>query len=374
MEAENTIAKAPSSGLGQSFQEPNIPLNWIDFGKRQPWQLTFLACHVDSPVRNSGGAIDQDSGLSFVENITESKDVCQNADLHLSQGFLASPATFLVTQSLIPIFSESKPSIFNDILYPSPWYWIKKVRPEYKANEDPDWSIKKDLLYWTGSSTGGHTTLNNWQYLHRQRLTLKTSKDSNVNLTLLNKDPNSNIWTPYQTKWSNISHLFDIRITSVPEHQCEPEACKTMSDAFDCGVRKDGSTSDIRVDSINATYLSKYVLDMDGNTFSGRFYRLLETRSAVLKQTIFKEWHDGRLIPWVHYIPVSPSGDELGEIMRFLTQEEAGRTIGRNIAAQGRDWAKRTLRIADIELTFLRLLMEYGRLVSDERDYLGYKE
>lgn len=34
----------------------------------------------------------------------------------------------------------------------------------------------------------------------------------------------------------------------------------------------------------------KYMLDLDGNAWSGRFHRLLSTNSAVLKSTIFPEW------------------------------------------------------------------------------------
>lgn len=34
----------------------------------------------------------------------------------------------------------------------------------------------------------------------------------------------------------------------------------------------------------------KYLLDIDGNAWSGRFHRLLSSNSAVLKSTIFPEW------------------------------------------------------------------------------------
>ena len=46
----------------------------------------------------------------------------------------------------------------------------------------------------------------------------------------------------------------------------------------------------------------KYTLnfDIDGNGHSGRFYRLLNSRSLPLKQTVFREWHDERLEPWLH--------------------------------------------------------------------------
>ena len=102
-------------------------------------------------------------------------------------------------------------------------------------------------------------------------------------------------------------------------------------------------------------------------------YRLLKSRSAVIKQTIFKEWHDGHLVPWVHYIPLSMDADELPEMMRFLVQDHRGRALGERIARQSRSWANITLRKIDLRLAFLRLLLEYGRLMSDDRDTLYYE-
>lgn len=345
---------------------------WLDLSMIEPWQAMSASCPVDSPARDETLEMtDQPYPLlPFVSNLSESQDVCQQANLHQSQGFLVSPASFSITHSLLPVFSHSKPSIFNDILYPSIWYWIKMSINDYKAEEDVGWVEKKDNLYWTGSATGGSADVENWRHLHRQRLVLKTAHDSKAHLTLLQRDPGSELWKSYNTEWSNVSHMFDIRITAV-NTQCTEEACEAMRDAFHLTSHKDGAEA-TKKDPPGAAYASKYVLDIDGNTFSGRFYRLLESKCAVLKQTIFKEWHDGRLIPWVHFIPVSPSAAELGEIMRFLTEEDAGKWIGRDIAFHGREWAKKTLRMVDLEVTFLRILLEYGRIVSDDRDTLGY--
>lgn len=98
---------------------------------------------------------------------------------------------------------------------------------------------------------------------------------------------------------------------------------------------------------------------MDGNSFSNRFYRSLGSKCAVLKQTIMKEWHDGRLVSWVHFISVSLEADGLGEIMRFLINEIAGQKIGRQFAGDGRNWPNTVFRKIDLKITFLRILMEH---------------
>ena len=84
----------------------------------------------------------------------------------------------------------------------------------------------------------------------------------------------------------------------------------------------------------------KFVLDLDGNSFSGRYYRLLQSKSLVLKQTLFEEWHDDRVFPWVHFVPVSTGFEELPELMRFLATTERGGEIAAQIAADSRVWAR----------------------------------
>lgn len=42
------------------------------------------------------------------------------------------------------------------------------------------------------------------------------------------------------------------------------------------------------------------------------------------------------------------------------------------IADQGRKWASRALRKEDMEIYFFRLLLEWGRLVDDRRDEIGF--
>jgi len=294
-------------------------------------------------------------------------DICLNANHHTYHGLLSSPESMSLTHTLVPILTQGTPSIFNDILFPSVWYWGQMLGGEYREDEDTDWSLKKDNLYWTGKATGGYTRSQNWRNMHRPRMALMTAKDSTATATLLHQDQKTHVWREYQTTYSNLSHLFDIRISDVGT-QCDPSACDALHDAFHLTP----FTGDANRDPQSASYASKYVLDIDGNGFSGRYYRLLKSKSCVLKQTIIQEWHDGRLVPWVHFIPISLEGRELAEVMRWLVEEEAGRVAGERIAAQGREWGNRVLRPVDFEVTMTRLLMELGRVMNDDRDQLVY--
>lgn len=42
------------------------------------------------------------------------------------------------------------------------------------------------------------------------------------------------------------------------------------------------------------------------------------------------------------------------------------------IADQGKRWAEKVLRKEDMEVYFFRLLLEWGRLVDDRRDEIGF--
>lgn len=84
--------------------------------------------------------------------------------------------------------------------------------------------------------------------------------------------------------------------------QCDPGQCAEESQYFELSDRE----------GPNEGFKYKFIFDLDGNSFSGGYYTLLASRSVIFKQTIFKEWHDDRLIPWVHYIPVSLDMGEPG--------------------------------------------------------------
>ena len=358
--------KKPALEVPQSTHRVSDPVKWINVGRQDAWEAMLSSCHVDSPARSElvrEGLTDKAASLPFVSNTTTNMDVCSSPDLLHGHGFLASPESLTITHSLVPVFAQCKPSIFNDILYPSPYYQMQIESNDYDESTDSDWDEKLDRRYWAGTATGGYHTAHNWMNMHRARLTLMTASDSDKVVSLLKRD-GQGFWQTIQSKWSDIASLFYLKIVNIV--QCSEEACEAMRSRFS------DSDGEMKHEAIEAALGSKYALDMDGNTFSGRYYRLLKSNVAVFKHTSFKEWHDGRLVPWVHYIPVSASAEELGETMRYLVQEEEGRDIGRAIAAQGRDWARKTLRREDLEVVFVRVMMEYARVMSDDRERVGY--
>jgi hypothetical protein len=109
-------------------------------------------------------------------------------------------------------------------------------------------------------------------------------------------------------------------------------------------------------------------MDVDGNSFSARFYRLLGSRSVVLKQTLFEEWHDDRLVPWVHYIPVSMNMHELPEVVRWLALTPEGHRAAEEMAGRGREWRERSLGSEHRRIWLWRCVLEYARVMDVGRD------
>jgi len=107
--------------------------------------------------------------------------------------------------------------------------------------------------------------------------------------------------------------------------------------------------------------------DLDGNGHSGRFYRLLNSHSLPLKQTVFREWHDERLQPWQHYVPISLSVEDLPEVVRYLVIEEEGQQMAAQMAEIGREWSLRALRPVDQAIYLFPLMIELSRLQNPSR-------
>lgn len=364
------VARTPRKGPLLPGKRPELAqhVDLLNIGKQNTWDALSLSCSPGTAARDFSLQADGSPFLTkmgFLSNLTLSKDVCQFPELHNIHAGLRHPSSMTITHSLIPVFSQAKASCFNDLLYPSPFYAEKLRTGEYKEQDDVDWELKENIVYWTGSNTGGHSTSENWRSLQRQRLALMTLNESQpINLLRLTHQPGegSSEWVPIESTIAAISNYTHVRISAAI--QCDHAACREQEDVLQInnGVR----------DDITDGYKARYNLDIDGNGLSGRFYRLLMSKSAVLKQTLYQEWHDDWLIPWFHYIPISMDLRDFPEIVRYLTQDPEGQALGRKVAENSYDWSRRVLRTEDMRLVWWRLMLEYGRLTNDDRDQMRY--
>lgn len=120
-----------------------------------------------------------------------------------------------------------------------------------------------------------------------------------------------------------------------------------------------------------------YLFDMDGNAYSGRFRGLMATNGLVLKSTLFVTWLSDRLVPWHHYVPIDVTLDDLYPVLEYFHggpgEDAPGHAaLAETIARAGSAWTRRTLRPVDMEVYAFRLLLEYARLLSDDRERMGF--
>ncbi|KAL2021024.1 hypothetical protein VTK56DRAFT_7679 [Thermocarpiscus australiensis] len=345
------------------------------FPHQHVWTHSRVSCAPDSPAR----ILEEDEQyddvekyalgeLGFVYNWTAMSDICLSPSLGSTYGFFERPNFYSVSHDLVPVFSQSKVSSYSDIIYPSPWYWAGKV--PYDQEKDPAWENKLDRLYWRGSTTGGFSRNGGWRRHHRQRFVQKINAGDQAKI-LVNAGGSSDSqqqqqkWTVKEVARGDYKALMDVYFSHVG--QCDPGDCDAQKEFF--AVKKYAAQED--------AFKYKHVLDMDGNAFSGRFYAFLRSRSLVYKFAIFREWHYEWLRPWVHFVPLSLRGDEWLEAVRFFHGEgegegDLGRKEAERVAMQGREWAGKVLRNEDLEVWFFRLLLEYARVIDDDRENIGY--
>jgi hypothetical protein len=129
----------------------------------------------------------------------------------------------------------------------------------------------------------------------------------------------------------------------------------------------------------------RYLFDLDGAGFSGRFLPFLQSRSLPFKTALFREWYDSRITAWKHFVPIDGRLHAVYSTLAYFAGVNGklpnGKAIvwqghekeGEKIAEEGRKWAAKVLRKEDMEIYFFRLLLEWGRLTDDRREELGFE-
>lgn len=323
-----------------------------DMSRRPSWDAITKFCGSQQRDRSARAKHTVETfGLPFVTDPFSAKDLCRHPEYSTMHGLVMSPTSFSLIEGLVPVLSTGSLSTMGDVLFPSPAYIESEFR--YDETQDVDWDKKHNNLYWAGSTTGGFALGNQWRDYHRQRfvkLAQNLGKQQHYYLR-----ETGGVVSRMQSSFLN-SRLFDVAFTKI--FQCERKYCRDQSAYFNIKSWADKDQA----------LRSRLVFDIDGNGISGRYYKLLASKSVPLKQTLFREWHDERLVPWVHYIPVSQGMEEVPELVFYLTSTEAGQHRAKEIAERGREWFSKAFRDVDLSIYTYRLMLELARLQDPERE------
>ncbi|WRT67552.1 uncharacterized protein IL334_004524 [Kwoniella shivajii] len=346
---------------------------------RQPVKGLVSACPEGSPGWEIGVAIRDNLPIddeiptalesSFIYDPLQTYDYCYNPSLLKTHGSLSFD--FCRETVLRPIFQLSK-FVRNPELLTTPLEAYENFTSTDAQKKYVPWEEKTiSKLFWRGSTTGDSYSKRKdytWHQSHRPRLALMTQA----------KEGLKNVWVKRGKEWDKeswgISKLneayMDVGLTGVP-HQCKKEdgTCDEMANEI---IFKD------RVRPEEAAKY-KYVFDIDGNGWSSRFHRLIMSGSVVVKATIYPEWLSDWMTPWVHYIPCKIDYSDLYDIMSFFAGPPDGRVGGhddlaRKIAEQGKKFGEEHWRWEDMQAYMFRLMLEYARLLADDRQEWSYQK
>ncbi|KAL8966442.1 MAG: hypothetical protein Q9197_005978 [Variospora fuerteventurae] len=326
-------------------------LNVTNMSRQPVWDSITRYCPAQESRRGAGIKPPVATfGLPFVTEAFAAMNLCRHPEYSALHGLFMSPMSFRLLEGLVPILSTGSVSTMNDIIYPSPAY--AEAEFQYVDIHDVEWDNKRNNLYWAGSTTGGFVSDDKWRQYHRQRfvqLGQNTEKQKHEYLRERN-----GVISRVQLSFLN-SRSFDVAFTKV--FQCKRRFCRDQRAFFAVKPWADKDQA----------LRSRLVFDLDGNGISGRYNKLLSSRSVPLKQTLLREWHDERLVPWLHYIPVSQGMEELPELVSYLTSTRRGQRRAKEVAEHGRDWSSKALREIDRKIYTYRLLLELARLQDPER-------
>ncbi|KAI6038811.1 hypothetical protein EDC04DRAFT_2569264 [Pisolithus marmoratus] len=113
-------------------------------------------------------------------------------------------------------------------------------------------------------------------------------------------------------------------------------------------------------------------LQVDGNGCSGRFKRLVTNNALILEATVYPEWcvWQRKTMEWVHYVPIQVSYADLYDVIAFFRYHDEAAA---KIACAGKKWSQEFWRKEDMSAYLYRLLLEYARVMSVDRELMSYR-
>lgn len=242
-------------------------------------------------------------------------------------GFTAAPGTD--AGPLVPLFTFAKTNIHSDVLVTP----LEQYSDSY-IGYDPDWDKKTyNKLMWRGSTTGAMFVVDeDWRSSQRARLHFLTH-ELNGNRNVLVAHADEQIREEVMPMRNLNGAQMDVSFSGGPV-QCDDETCELMRDEIDFKPTM----------GLSDSYMYKYVMDVDGNGWSGRFHRLMSMKACVFKSTLFPEWYGDRIQPWLHYVPIKVDYSDLYDAMTFFRGGPDGKNghdeLGKKIGTAGKEWAR----------------------------------
>ncbi|KAH7153005.1 hypothetical protein EDB81DRAFT_881954 [Dactylonectria macrodidyma] len=342
-------------------------------------QMQIAACPPGSRARTSPrwnigefctSCIRRHSRGPLLVNWERSLEFCSQADMKYLHGMSLAPPHAEPIQALLPLFGPSKTEPFQDIMIPIP--------RAHKDVPDLKWEFRRryDTLFWRGQLGDGSL---NGQILRGSPKLRLLSMMSNpnpkgqVNMVLpVDGSPDNYIYETVSASEANSAISMSMGISNYSG--CLGLNCELVRELY--GER-----------DVQEPLEYRYVLVVDDDDGPpSEFLRTLRSQSVPFLASMFRTWYTERLMPWVHFVPIDLRYQALHTTFSYFTgtpkqTQVNGRDIKMSarsndakwIALQGKKWAETVLGEKDMEVYLFRLLLEWGRLIDEKRDEIGFR-
>lgn len=360
-------------------------------GPTELWELSRMACGPKTPSRNLEQFPDLTAPIDlpknwraeyaykgYVQNWTASMDPCLQPHLRGLHGTFVEPLSLRAFNELIPLFGGSKVPTNNEILIPGAMYLTDNEFYSGGDSHGPPWQRKTDGIVWRGDASGGRAKADIWHRFQRHRLVQMLN---GTTVTALEHEGGSGREAP----------TFALPSDKLYGHSARrslKQLGSWLSSFADCGFvhlgcgpgecgHVDPYLHEVAPKPMSDQYQFKFLPDADGNSFSARFRGFMRSTSMPLKATVYAEWHDDRLTPWVHFVPLDNTFQDLYAVLEYFADGPGGPggpgdAAARFIAERGQEWAEKVLRREDMRIYVWRLLLEWARVCDENRHSLGY--
>ncbi|KAF8909813.1 hypothetical protein CPB84DRAFT_1812991 [Gymnopilus junonius] len=394
----NLTVQDSSLGVEAMLGGPFKP-DWGDDGNI--WEAWRRTCHPQSSARRlfsslrpsfttqaknhlASSHISPGADFAFVKTTSSIEDYCNTPHAHYTKG------TFSVIGAP---FRPAKARGFMDIRIPSHYYYGSTKRYTYGWDSvnlelkevDPmevPWEEKIDKIFWRGATTGGGIPAPSFL-----RMASDTSNTTTRVVTFPDPPSSSAQFTSAAVPIGKLNEeimdcafVKSVSAASYPGGQAALERDHRFGDSVPLGRH----------------WSFKYLVDLDGMSYSGRFMSFLASDSVPVKSTVYDEFFTDWIQPWVHFIPLSSSYSEMYNIYSYFSgptqstliaansslavlpaESELKRAVEgdkrlRRIARAGKRWKGTVGRTLDMEAYVYRLCLEWARLWADDRDSMNF--
>ena len=201
---------------------------------------------------------------------------------------------------------SSIPGLHADLRLPDPTIFADEPGDELFPSDRVPWQRKLATADWRGSTTGGKLTIDNWQRLPRVRLCLAARDSQRADCLLTN-------------------------VIQAPRDQLPMLAGLLLRERVLCDQR----------DPFERNFDFRYLVDIEGNSYSQRLRPFLASDSIVLKTTpIWEEYFYRWLRAGEHFVEIGRDFVDLDERVAALEHDQ---DASREIAAAATDLAASTM-------------------------------